>query len=118
MSGVALIFGALLLAALTFQPFGAVMAWGPVAHFGRLTYAMYCFHVPVLNELGKHLHLPLWAASNWWIDWSIKFVISLSCTYLLALLSWHLMEKRCMQLRKVLHKHMSKKPQAPVLEAV
>jgi peptidoglycan/LPS O-acetylase OafA/YrhL len=118
MSGVALMFGALLLASLTFQPFGALMAWGPVSHFGRLTYAMYCFHVPVLNEVGKHLHLTGWAASNWWIDWSIKLVVSLTCTYLLALLSWHLMEKHCMQLRKVLHKHIDKKRPAPVLETV
>jgi peptidoglycan/LPS O-acetylase OafA/YrhL len=103
MSGIALIFGFLLLSSLSFRPFSAVMAWGPIAHFGRLTYAMYCFHVPVLNEVGKLWHLTGLPTSNWWADWTMKFVVSLGITYLLSLLSWHLMEKRCMQLRKVLH---------------
>lgn len=107
MSGVAFMFGSLLLASLFFQPFGWLMSSAPIAHFGRLTYAMYCFHVPVLNEVGKHLHLTGWASAPY-VDWTIKLIISLACTYLLALLSWHLMEKRCMELRKVLHKRMSR----------
>jgi peptidoglycan/LPS O-acetylase OafA/YrhL len=46
---VALLYGALLTLALHLRPVGAVLKTGMLRFFGRISYALYLFHIPVLG---------------------------------------------------------------------
>ncbi len=46
---VAILYGALLMLALHLRPVGAVLKSGVLRFFGRISYALYLFHIPVLG---------------------------------------------------------------------
>lgn len=100
-SAIALAFGALLISCLVRSPAGKFFSQEPIAHFGRLTFAMYLFHRPVIFSYrwiierlwGKTTLAPLFY-------WGCEFMVSLVFTYLLSRLSWWLIESRCAALRR------------------
>ena len=65
--------------------------------FGQYSYAMYMFHVPILLILME----VLWQThrQNGWM-WLLYIFIAYSLTILLSLLSWHLLEKHALKLKK------------------
>jgi len=81
-----------------------VFAWGPLAYFGRLTYAMYLVHYFAIAT-GDTLiaHMPASLVSH--PGWGLRFCVSLSLTFVFALLSWHLLESKCLKLRKHFRRH-------------
>jgi len=65
--------------------------------FGKYSYAMYMFHVPVLIILMEIM----WKTGrqNGWM-WLLYIVISFSLTTMLSLLSWNLLEKHMLKFKR------------------
>lgn len=65
--------------------------------FGKYSYAMYMFHVPILIILMEII----WKTGrqNGWV-WLLYIVISFSLTIMFSLLSWNLLEKHMLKLKK------------------
>jgi peptidoglycan/LPS O-acetylase OafA/YrhL len=103
-SVVAIAFGASLFSSLVWSPFAKVLSIDAVAHFGRLTYAMYLFHRPVIILYRwlyeRVIKEPVPALTQW----ICELFICLLVTYLLARLSWFAIESRCATLRRKLER--------------
>jgi peptidoglycan/LPS O-acetylase OafA/YrhL len=96
----ALTFGALVLVAASAPPRSLahrLLTLRPLVRMGTYSYAIYIFHFPVfrlvVNWDGIH-----WVPSAWQPFWicGLTFAITLG----LALTSWHLLEKRCLALKR------------------
>jgi peptidoglycan/LPS O-acetylase OafA/YrhL len=61
---------------------------------------MYVFHDLVLTLIGNILPDVLPPSTTLTGVWLIKILLAYPCTYLLALISWKLLEKRFLNLRK------------------
>ncbi|MBP9093609.1 hypothetical protein KBI23_21500, partial [bacterium] len=70
--------------------------------FGRLTYAMYLVHYFAIAMAEKIWQSNAALASSWQLQhWPTKFVLALSLTYLFAFVSWHLLERHFLKMRKL-----------------
>jgi len=75
-----------------------------LASFGKLTYAMYLVHMFFI-ALADRILLPHMNQMAPWAQWPAKFVIALSLSYIFAFVSWHLLERRFLQMRKLFRRH-------------
>jgi peptidoglycan/LPS O-acetylase OafA/YrhL len=69
---------------------------------GRLSYAIYVFHFPLLllcRELLFHGDFPEWHGMVWPAA-LLTGALAIPLTFLVAWLSWHLLEKPCMALKR------------------
>jgi peptidoglycan/LPS O-acetylase OafA/YrhL len=102
-SAIALAFGALLVSCMVWSPLGKIFSQEAIAHFGRLTFAMYLFHRPVIISYR-------WLFDQFWkkaavvpvLYWGCEFLVCLLVTYSLSRVSWWLIESRCAALRRKL----------------
>jgi peptidoglycan/LPS O-acetylase OafA/YrhL len=80
------------------NPLRVVFRSGVLRFFGKYSYATYLLHMlPVL------FFIQLFNAQGWTggiLLWMVFIALSLGVTILLALLSWHLLEKRVLELKK------------------
>lgn len=96
---VALMCGLFLVTALTSPTFKAIFGHPLMAKFGRLTYAMYLLHYFAIGLTDNILITSPALAFNF-PTWCVRFVMALGLTYGLSVVSWHLVEKRFLALRK------------------
>lgn len=78
--------------------------------FGKYSYALYLYHVPVFLIIERHTGKPI----NGWqmlLDYTTYFV----CTLVLALLSWNLIEKHALNLKRLFPVTKRNVPQMPML---
>jgi peptidoglycan/LPS O-acetylase OafA/YrhL len=69
--------------------------------FGRLTYAMYLVHYFAIAMAEKIWQGNSAVASSWQLQhWPTKLVLALGMTYLFAFVSWHLLERHFLKMRK------------------
>jgi peptidoglycan/LPS O-acetylase OafA/YrhL len=77
-----------------------VFGSGPMAGFGRLTYAMYLVHYfAIAIADGIIARFPAVTAGHL-SRWPLRFSLALVLTYAFAFVSWHLLESRFQKLRK------------------
>ena len=86
-----------------------VLVWEPakrlfshpiLINIGKLTFAMYVFHDLVLTLIGRVLPDVVPPDTTPTGMWLLKVALAYPCTYLLALISWNLLEKRFLSMRK------------------
>ena len=97
-------FGCLLLLATTLvsPAFAKFFSNRALSAFGRLTYAMYLVHYFAIAMAEKIWQGNAAVASSWQLQhWPTKFVLALSMTYLFAFVSWHLLERHFLKMRKL-----------------
>jgi peptidoglycan/LPS O-acetylase OafA/YrhL len=102
MSVIAILSGMLLLGTLSWKPAIRLFSHPWLAGPGRKTYGMYLLH-PLANDLAKLLTITVFGASLYTMilpSWIFIAVTALLITWLLATLSWHLLEARFLRLRK------------------
>jgi peptidoglycan/LPS O-acetylase OafA/YrhL len=85
---------------LVWQPAKRLFSHPILINIGRLTFAMYVFHDLVLTLIGNMLPDVVPPSTTLTGVWLIKILLAYPCTYLLALISWKLLEKRFLNLRK------------------
>jgi peptidoglycan/LPS O-acetylase OafA/YrhL len=102
LSTLAILFSGLILVALDPKTFLAfLLRLPPLCHLGRISYGLYMYHWPVLLLLPSVLKkcgvetLPL----RYWVP------LYLAVTYLVALASWQLLEKRVLALKRHFANH-------------
>jgi len=84
-----------------------IFGWGPMAAFGRLTYAMYLVHyfaIAIGDGLIARIPPSFTALAP---SWPLRFAVSLTLTFAFAFLSWHLLERKFQKLRKHFRRHAS-----------
>lgn len=80
----------------------SVLEWRPLDYFGTVSYGFYLFHNLIPSKLGEapylyaRLHVPAWLQIG--LPVMLQFLLAL----LLAHLSWQLLEKRLLELKKPL----------------
>ncbi len=94
---IAVSFGSLLIAALSCRWWKAFLSSALLAGPGKITYCMYLIHYAVLAGVGFLLNGKSFDGCT---GWSLYFSSALVATYLLSLLSWWLIESRCLSLRR------------------
>jgi peptidoglycan/LPS O-acetylase OafA/YrhL len=77
------------------------LAWAPLRFFGRYSYAMYLLHLP-LQILTRGLFDPNAHVvfGNLILAQFLFYILCTSWTLLAALLSWHLLERPCLSLKR------------------
>ncbi len=80
------------------NPLRVVFRSRVLSFFGKYSYAIYLFHMlPVLTLIR------IYNANGWtsgFVPWAVFILLSVGITILLALLSWNLLEKRVLDLKK------------------
>lgn len=75
-----------------------VLRWAPLVACGSYSYAMYVFHLPLSLVLSLlRAHIP--AAKM--MPGGVMVVFAMVCTFVLAWVSWHLLEKHCLKLKRL-----------------
>ncbi|CAN5344871.1 acyltransferase [soil metagenome] len=70
--------------------------------FGRLTYAMYLVHYFAIAMAEKIWQANAPIAAAWQLQhWPTKCALALSMTFIFAFLSWHLLERQFLKMRKL-----------------
>jgi peptidoglycan/LPS O-acetylase OafA/YrhL len=112
LSLLALSFGAMLVLAVTAPPasaLGRFFASGLLRTFGKYSYAMYLFHLPVRAVIRDRLYGPAWSAArvkfpmiagSELVGQLLFYAIAAAATLGLAWLSFHLFEKRFLDLKR------------------
>jgi peptidoglycan/LPS O-acetylase OafA/YrhL len=70
----------------------------PLAGTGRLSYALYLFHMPIIHAL-KPGCVYLADAVNAYFGYAVLILLTVSLSYLAALLSYYLLERPCLRLK-------------------
>lgn len=96
---VAIVCGLFLVTALVSPIFKSFFGHPLMAKFGRLTYAMYLLHYFCIGLVDVVLRESP-ALTFGFPNWVVRFVLSLSLTFSLSWLSWHLVEKSFLAKRK------------------
>jgi peptidoglycan/LPS O-acetylase OafA/YrhL len=105
LSFLALFFGASLVIALNAARTSRLSAFlqiGPLRFFGKYSYGLYVFHWPVMLALtwkNFTVNYLAGAAHGWFGAYLVVSSVSIGVTVLLALISWNLLEKRCLNLK-------------------
>jgi peptidoglycan/LPS O-acetylase OafA/YrhL len=103
----ALFFGALISLIVTSSPSSMLnrlfsISW--MRFFGRYSYGIYLFHVPMLMLMSQKVPNPLTP-----IQQLLAYALFLICTVLLGLLSWNLVEKHFLKLKRFFPTHSPNK---------
>ena len=69
----------------------------PLDYLGTISYGFYLFHNLIPSKLG---FAPAWFAAPTWIHVLCALTLQFALAVLLAHLSWHLIEKRLLELKK------------------
>lgn len=105
-SALALFFGSLLAILVTSperSPHVRLFSGRILRSFGKYSYGIYILHIPVLLWLQKRFPMPELAAAHGDLPAQlIYWVVGFGGSFLLALISWHLMEKWFLRLKRVL----------------
>jgi len=81
------------------NPVGSVLRWAPLRSCGKYSYAMYVFHVPIHKLVGIPL-LALLFGTHVAPGLMALYAVAVGIvSYLLAYLSWHVYEKRWLNLK-------------------
>jgi peptidoglycan/LPS O-acetylase OafA/YrhL len=96
MTVLALSFGLLLILSQSWNPLKTFFKSKVLVSIGRVSFAMYLFHLSIINFLMMKLP-PL--TGNQHLNWLIRASLSLGLTYLAARLSWFLLESRFLKAR-------------------
>lgn len=94
-------FGMLLVAAFSNRWWKALLSGPLLAGPGKVTYTMYLIHYAVIAGVGMLLNGTLHEPNA---NWCLHVLGALLATYVLALISWWLIESRCLSLRKHLRR--------------
>ena len=81
------------------NPVARVLRWAPLRSCGKYSYAMYVFHVPIYKLVVTPLLASLYGPDPPALMEAIYAVVVGVVSYLLAYLSWHLYEKRWLNLK-------------------
>jgi len=70
--------------------------------FGKYSYAIYVFHLPIFLVYGMAVPRALIALPEQWrfSVWLLSLAIGFGLTYATAVISWHLVEKRFLRLKR------------------
>ena len=74
---------------------GVALRSGVATFLGRYSYGLYLFHLPVIAVIGTRFH-PLHRVFGDWLAFAVYLVLTLG----LSQLSWHLMEKHFLKLKR------------------
>ena len=105
-STLAICFGAVVLLAATAQPASVTtraLSWYPLRQLGRFSYALYLFHFPIRALIRDTVYGPsrfLMIGPSQLPGQFIFYAISMSISFVLAWLSWHLFEKHFLALKR------------------
>jgi peptidoglycan/LPS O-acetylase OafA/YrhL len=75
----------------------SALEFKPLDYLGTISYGFYLFHNLIPSKLG---FVPTWFASPTWIHTLCALTLQFALAVLLAHLSWHLVEKRLLELKK------------------
>ncbi|MGH9548926.1 MAG: acyltransferase family protein, partial [Terriglobales bacterium] len=130
MSVVSLSYALLLLLTLNWSPLKTVLSQRFIASVGRITYAMYIFHFCMIDSSGwicdpicRLLNgvLPRSGASAelflTQISWVIHLTVALIMTWVAAQVSWNLLEKHVLALRRFFRRDGAQPPVPPLSTA-
>lgn len=92
--------GALVMWATGTGPLGQFLEWKPLMHLGGMAYGLYLWHMPI-PFIWQRLDLP--GTSHTWVI----FIMFSLLTYVLALLSWTLLEKPINRYKRFFPYHRS-----------
>jgi peptidoglycan/LPS O-acetylase OafA/YrhL len=98
-------FGALLTRVVLAKPgsrLATMLSWRGLVTLGTYSYAMYLLHVPLLRIVSKLAVPPRWPPSQQWpMLWLLGYTAVLGLLTLgAAMVSWHLVEKRFLALKR------------------
>ena len=84
------------------SPLSRVLSWRALVTLGTYSYAMYLIHVPLLRVVSKLAVPPQWPPSQQWpMLWVLGYTAVLGVlTLLVAMISWQLVEKRFLALKR------------------
>jgi peptidoglycan/LPS O-acetylase OafA/YrhL len=101
---VGIYFMAIVLVAARARPQGWLMrllSRGPLPLFGKYSYALYVLNKPVFILVGWYLPVASCEVfGSYVVAGVLAFVVGTALTLLAALCSWHLLEKRCLKLKR------------------
>jgi peptidoglycan/LPS O-acetylase OafA/YrhL len=123
-SAVALLFGVVLLAAITAQPESRVhraLTVIPLTSLGRYSYALYLVHWPVATILAQHFHAADTVPTLFGSSLPASLVFSLAAgaiSFALAWASYHLWEKHFLKLKARFPYEQTAPVEAPLVAAV
>lgn len=102
----AILYWCVLLATLT-SPKGTIINWFFTRRWliflGRYSYAIYLFHMPIHRVMREWVYPPEQFATLWGSRIPGQLIFYVLCavpTIVVALLSWHLLEKHCLKLKR------------------
>lgn len=93
----AIAYGGLVLSSLLSPLMAKFFSIGVLRDIGKVSYAMYIFHGGVIAIV--HSHLKQLLPDTTWRNWLMIAACAYLATYILAKLSWSLLESRCLALR-------------------
>lgn len=76
-----------------------LLSYQPMVFVGKISYALYLWHVPVFR----------WFADNKTLPGSVAFILKFVVTFICALISWYLIEKRATALGRRISNHILQK---------
>jgi len=124
LSAVALLFGVVLLGAITAEPESLVhraLTVRPLISLGRYSYALYLVHWPVATILAQHFHaadtVPTFFGSS--LPASVSFALTAGAiSFALAWASYHVWEKHFLKLKAHFPYDQTAPAEAPLVTAV
>ena len=76
-----------------------VLSLAPLRSVGKVSYAMYIFHLPIATGVVAPYLLP--SLKKWGPGFPVWYgLVNMVCSYLLALASWHLLEKHFLRAKR------------------
>jgi peptidoglycan/LPS O-acetylase OafA/YrhL len=99
-SAVAILFAGLLVAALEGR-FHRLLTWRPLRAIGRVSYAMYLWQMLVREAFRVFAMNELDARAGFWVTQTASVATVIAGTYVLAWLSWQLVEERFLRLKRL-----------------
>jgi peptidoglycan/LPS O-acetylase OafA/YrhL len=121
LSVICLCCGSLLLVTVTSGPrqlFGWFFSLPVMRFFGKYSYGIYVFHelfAPLFNgRLGAEAISRNWGVGNWYAAMSIHFVLAFVISVLVALISWNLLEKHMLKLKRYFEHEPAPRPTSKV----
>lgn len=98
-SFIALFAGMLLLSLFAWEPARRFFSSPLITHMGRLTYGTYFLHVLAIEIVTPWAKALFQGSGHIYQAWLLGAAVSLLLTFLLALVSWHLLEKHFYRMR-------------------
>lgn len=102
-TSIVLVFGALMVYALernARDPLNRVLATGFMTQTGKYSYALYVVHVPIAGVMTSLVARLIGSRLGTWPSFVIFVAAAFGASWLTAVLSWHLFEKRVLALKR------------------